>query len=69
MSNTRSGRTIRRVGETDNKKSALSNLAKLRKGEGKRTEQYDDEAGMYITQSHMLRIRRDLTFFHFFKLA
>jgi hypothetical protein len=45
MSNTRSGRQVRKVGQSDNKESALDNLARLRKGEGRRTDQYHVEDG------------------------
>ena len=61
MSNTRSGRLVKKVGYTDHKANALSNLAKLRKGEGRRTDQYDAEAGkLSKTLNHDLIIWREI---------
>lgn len=45
MSNTRSGRLVKKVGQSESKEGALASLAKARKGEGKRTQQYEVEGG------------------------
>lgn len=43
--NTRSGRQVKAVGQTEGKKGALANLAKLRKGGGRRLDDYEAEEG------------------------
>jgi hypothetical protein len=51
MNSTRSGRQVKKVGQSENKSSALANLAKLRKGEGRRTDQYEVNEGTCHTRS------------------
>ena len=50
MNSTRSGRQVKKVGQSENKSSALANLAKLRKGEGRRTDQYEVNEGRCHTR-------------------
>ena len=43
--NTRSGRQVKAVGESEGKKGALASLAKMRKGAGRRLDDYQAEDG------------------------
>lgn len=45
MSNTRSGRTVKKVGQSETKQGALANLAAARRGESKRTDYYEQNEG------------------------
>ena len=42
---TRSGRTVKKVGQSEGKRGALASLAKARQGEGSRLDQYNADDG------------------------
>ena len=44
-SNTRSGRLVKKVGQSESKQGALASLAKARKGEGRRIDEYEADEG------------------------
>lgn len=69
MSNTRSGRQVKKVGQSENKQSALSSLAKLRKGEGKRTDQYEVNEGKIYLKFEFFKVQLSLNILFAQKLS